>query len=173
MSVNHRPAPQASPKPKVGRPSMPKDYGLKGPRSGSGLIPWQRAERQLAQSRNYWIGTVRPDGRPHAMPVWGLWLDGAFLFSTSRSSQKARNLARNPALVVHLESGDDVVILEGAAEEVVDPAWLGRFVDAYDSKYQVRVDAGDPKNVIYALRVRTAFAWLEADFPGGATRWRF
>ena len=107
------------------------------------------------------------------MPVWGVWLDQNFLFSTSLSSQKGRNLARNPNLVVHLESGDDVVILEGVAEEVTDLDWLARFADAYDAKYQFRPDIHDAKNGTYALRVKTAFAWLEPDFPGGATRWQF
>jgi general stress protein 26 len=173
MPTKKRPNPRTPSKPKSGRPAMPKEYGLKGPRSGSGLIPWKRVQTRMAQARNYWIGTARPGGRPHAMPVWGVWLNETFLFSTSRSSQKARNLAHNPALVVHLESGDDVVILEGAAEAVSDPAWLAQFADAYEAKYQFRPDIQDPKNVTYALRVRTAFAWLEADFPGGATRWRF
>jgi len=173
MPTTKRINPRTTLKPKAGRPAMPKEYGLKGPRSGSGLMPWKRVTVQLAKSHNYWIGTSRPDGRPHAVPVWGLWLDETFLFSTGRSSQKARNLARNPALVVHLESGDDAVILEGVAEEVADPAWLARFADAYDAKYHFRVDTHDPKNVIYAVRVRTAFAWREADFPSGATRWRF
>lgn len=158
---------------KSGRPAMPKEYGLQGPRSGSGLMPWKRVEVQMAQARNYWIVTARPDGRPHAMPVWGVWLNRTFLFSTSRASQKGRNLARNPHLAVHLESGDDVVILEGMAQEVADPDGLVRFADAYEAKYQVRPDTQDEKNAIYALRVKTAFAWLEADFPGGATRWQF
>jgi PPOX class probable F420-dependent enzyme len=151
---------------------MPKEYGIKGPKSGSGLLPWKRVVEQMAQARNYWIGTVRPDGRPHVMPVWGIWLNDTFLFSTSRSSQKARNLSRNPRLVVHLESGDDVVILEGAAEEITDPVLLAQFAEAYQGKYQFRPDIQDTKNVTYALRVLVAFSWLEADFPGGATRWQ-
>lgn len=54
------------------------------------------------------------------MPVWGIWLGGAVYFGTDRRSRKAKNLAANPSLVIHLESGDDAVILEGAAEEVDD-----------------------------------------------------
>jgi PPOX class probable F420-dependent enzyme len=152
---------------------MPKEYGIKGLKSGSGLLPWKCVVEQMAQARNYWIGTVRPDGRPHVMPVWGIWLNETFLFSTSRGSQKARNLSRNPRLVVHLESGDDVVILEGTAEEITDPVLLEQFAEAYQSKYQFRPGIQDTKNVTYALRVRVAFSWLEADFPGGATRWQF
>jgi PPOX class probable F420-dependent enzyme len=160
-------------KPRAGRPKMPKSYGLKGPRSGSGLMPWAQAVAQLAAARNYWITTVRGDGRPHAMPVWGVWLGEALLFSTGRASQKGRNLARDPRVGVHLESGDEVVILEGVAEELTEPARLAQFAEAYDAKYHFRPDISDPENVTYAVRPQVALGWLETDFPGGATRWKF
>jgi PPOX class probable F420-dependent enzyme len=152
---------------------MPTGYGLKGPRSGSGLLPWSHAAAQLAEARNYWVGTVRADGRPHAMPVWGVWHDGWLLFSTSRASQKGRNLARDPRVVVHLESGDEVVILEGVAEELTDMDRLTQFAEVYDAKYHFRPDIRDRTNVTYAVRPQVAFGWLEKDFPGGATRWIF
>jgi PPOX class probable F420-dependent enzyme len=161
------------PKPKASRPAMPKEYRIKGARIGSGLRSWKEVVEQLAKARNYWIVTVRADGHPHAMPVWGIWNKGIFLFSTSRRSQKGRNLSRNPQLVVHLESGDNVVILEGAAEEVTDPVRLDAYVTAYGEKYQSEPDISDKKNVTYALRIQTAFSWLEKDFVGGATRWQF
>lgn len=163
----------ARPEPEAGRPEMPEGYGIRDAASGSGLMPWDKVSERMESARNYWIGTTRPDGRPHAMPVWGLWLDGTFYFSTDRGARKARNLAANPHIAVHLESGDDVVILEGVADDVSDPALLARFADAYDAKYQFRPDTSDPAQVVYALRPSVAFAWLESDFPGGATRWTF
>ena len=99
--------------PQAARPDMP-DYGISA--DADGLLPWQHVSEQMAAARNYWIGTVRPDGRPHATPVWGVWVDETFYFGMGPRSVKARNLAANPALVVHLESGDDVVVLEGVAE---------------------------------------------------------
>jgi len=152
---------------------MPGSYGLQPPEGGSGLISWDRACEHLRQAHNYWVATTRPDGRPHVMPVWGLWLEDAFWFSTGLYSRKARNLSRNANVVVHLESGDDVVILEGIAEEATDPARLARFAEAYALKYNFRPDVNDPQNGIYAVRPSKAFAWLEKDFPGGATRWQF
>jgi hypothetical protein len=160
-------------KPKAGRPIMPKGYGIKGPKSGSGLIAWETIAQKIAASRSYWIGTTRPDGRPHAMPVWGVWIEDTFLFSTSRESRKARNLAKQPYLNVHLESGDDVVIFEGLAYEPTDPALLAKFADAYEAKYVFRPGTDDPGSPIYAMRPQVALAWLESDFPGGATRWKF
>jgi len=99
----------------VGLPQVPPLYGMKSPHK---FLPFTHAEDRLTKSRNYWICTTRPDGRPHSIPVWGFWLEGALYFGTARSTRKARNLAHNPAISVHLESGDDVVILEGIAQEV-------------------------------------------------------
>lgn len=151
---------------------MPKTYGACGD-SRKGFLAWSEVSRRLARAHNYWVGTTRPGGRPHAMPVWGLWLDEAFYFSTDRGSRKGRNLTANPALVVHLESGDDVVILEGVAREVTDRSELKRMDDAYHAKYGMRV-LGMPGDVgFYSLRPRVALAWRERDFPSSATRWVF
>jgi hypothetical protein len=107
------------------------------------------------------------------MPVWGVWLGTTLVFSTGRASQKGRNLARDPRVAIHLESGDEVVILEGVAEELTDEDGLTQFIEAYDAKYRFRPDIHDQGNVIYSVRPQVAFGWLEADFPGGATRWQF
>ena len=166
--------PSPNPQPsRTDRPVMPGTYGLQPPEGGSGLMKWDRAREQLRQAHNYWVATTRPDGRPHVMPVWGLWFDDAFWFSTDRRSRKARNLSQNAHVAVHLESGDDAVIVEGVVEEVTNPARLAQFVEAYAAKYDVRPDPNDPQNVYYAVRPQTAFAWFEKDFPNGATRWQF
>ena len=70
------------------------------------------------------LGTTRADGRPHAKPVWGIWMDGAAIFSTSARSLSARNIARDAEAVIHLESGDRVAILEGRVERPSDPGLL-------------------------------------------------
>lgn len=159
--------------PTTGRPAMPRGYGIQDAASGSGLIPWSRAGDRMTGARTYWIATTRPDGRPHAMPVWGLWLDQRFYFATDRGSRKARNIAANPAVVVHLESGDDVALIEGVAEEVRDDARHTAFDEAYLAKYGVRM-ADVPGDVsVWAVTPRVAFAWQERDFPGSATRWVF
>jgi PPOX class probable F420-dependent enzyme len=149
---------------------MPKTYGLAGRRAA--MLPWTWARRRLARAHNYWLATTRPDGRPHAMPIWGVWLDERFLFSTARRSRKGRNLRRRPNAVVHLESGDQTVILEGLVREVRDPALLERYATAYHAKYRYRPEADDRANVTYALVARLGFAWRERDFPKSATRWR-
>src|SRR5215813_698320 len=112
------------------RPHMP-GYGILDAHDGEGLLPWEWALERLTVSHNYLLSTTRPDGRPHVMPVWGLWLEGAFYFGTDRRSRKSRNLTENPAIAVHLESGDDVVILEGRAAEVQDAALVSAIDKAY------------------------------------------
>lgn len=111
------------------RPRFPKAYGV--PESEDGLLPWSWAEERLAASRNYWVSTTSRDGAPHAMPVWGIWLDGAVVFSTSAESRKGRNLAHDPRVAVHLESGDELVVAEGEVEEI---AIDERLADAYEAK---------------------------------------
>src|SRR5207302_3547572 len=86
-----------SQRPKASRPQAP-GYGF--PHGNKGLLPWSWAEQLLKKSHNYWITTVKPDGSPHTMVVWGLWQEERLLFSTGSKSQKARNLARNKKCVV-------------------------------------------------------------------------
>jgi Pyridoxamine 5'-phosphate oxidase len=97
--------PTAAPPVLYGAPAPPGD-----------LLPWSWAEQRLVAARTYWIATTRPDGRPHCRPVWGVWLADGFWFSTG--SLARHNLAANPQITVHLESGDQVVIVEGVAAAV-------------------------------------------------------
>jgi general stress protein 26 len=155
----------------AGLPHVPPMYRLK-PRKQ--YLPFSHAETRLAQSKNYWICTARPDGRPHSIPVWGFFIDGAFYFGTSRSSRKARNLSANAAVSVHLDSGDDVVILEGAAVEVAlsDKSTFKKVDGASRTKYKMPLMVV-PETVLYCVRPRVVLAWTENDFPNNATRWQF
>src|SRR5438445_6307076 len=100
---------------KTPRASRPQAAGYGFPENTKGLLAWSWAEQRLKKSHNYWITTVKPDGSPHTMVVWGLWIDGQFLFSTGSKSRKARNLAKNPNCVVSTEDAHEAVIVEGTA----------------------------------------------------------
>ncbi len=147
-----------------GRPEMPESYGV--PKGEEGLLPWGHVGERMAAARNYWLWTVKPNGSPHSVPVWGVWVEETFHFGGGRSTRKARNLAANPNVVAHPESGEDVVIIEGVAEEVTDPPLQERIDDAYEAKYGIR--HGTP---VWALRPRVVHAWSR--FPEDATRWVF
>ncbi len=161
----------SDPIPARDRPSMPDGYGIA--RGEEGMLDWDRTVERLVAARNYWVASARPDGRPHVAPVWGLWLDGAFYFSTDPSSRKGRNIAARPQVAVHLESGDDVVILEGTAERVADADTLARFAAAYTPKYGFTPDPSQPEQGVYRLRLWRAFAWREQEFLTTPTRWLF
>lgn len=150
--------------PRASRPHTQADYGI--PSDAADLLPWSFVTDRLAEARNYWLATVRPDGRPHTMPVWGVWVAGTLYFGGGRETIKARNLARNPAVAVHLEDAEEVVIIEGTAEEVLDETLQGRIDDAYEAKYGIR--HGTP---VWGVRMRKVFAWQA--YPITATRWEF
>ena len=84
---------------------MPKGYGIS--KDTKGLLAWNGINERLSKARNYWVGTTRPDGRPHIMPVWGVWIDRNFYFGTERNSRKSRNLLNNPAVIaMHMHELD-------------------------------------------------------------------
>lgn len=150
---------------------MPKGYSIR--KDKQGLLPWTSVAAKLAAAHNYWVASTRPDGRPHVMPVWGVWMDGIVFFGTDRGSRKGRNIAANPSVTVHLESGDDVVILEGHASEVRDAATREAIDAAYLKKYGMRLSDAPGDTFVVAVRPHAAFAWREKDFPESATRWLF
>jgi PPOX class probable F420-dependent enzyme len=154
--------------PQAGRPEMP-GYGIaEGP---EGALPWSWAEQRLANSRNYFIGTTRPDGRPHAMPVWAVWLSGILWFSTARTSVKARNLAANPHVTVCTDRAEEAVILEGRAQIEDDQTALEPVWAAYYAKYDWDVSGES----LFAVHPHKVFAFIESpdEFEQSATRWIF
>jgi general stress protein 26 len=154
----------------AGRPHMPMGYGIST--DNEGLISWSWVDEQITKSRNYWICTTYPDGRPHVTPVWAVWIEGVLYFSCDGESRKARNIARNPQIAVHLESGDEVVILEGVAEKFTDKALIKHFSDVYVAKYPPHRPDDIPTGVNFVFKPQAVLAWLERDFPKTATRWQ-
>ncbi|HEX6597605.1 MAG TPA: pyridoxamine 5'-phosphate oxidase family protein, partial [Acidimicrobiales bacterium] len=85
--------------PRAERPYMP-DYGVDTPEWRP--LPWSWAAERLVAARNIWVVTASAEGRPHALPVWGVWDEGdhRFGFSCGPRSRKARNLAANPQAAI-------------------------------------------------------------------------
>jgi nitroimidazol reductase NimA-like FMN-containing flavoprotein (pyridoxamine 5'-phosphate oxidase superfamily) len=155
--------------PEPSRPVLPKVYGI--PEDMTGSVSWDWAKERLTNSHNYLITTVRPNGRPHTMIVWGIWLDDAYYFSTGATTRKAKNLATNPHCVVCNENVAEAVIVEGQAHqldvaEIPEPAF-----DLYFKKYGWKLD---PKmGPVFKVSPNVVFAMPEKLFPAGATRWLF
>jgi PPOX class probable F420-dependent enzyme len=161
--------------PTADRPFMP-GYGILPAEAGSGLLPWTEAERRLTVSHDYWCATVCPDGRPHVMPVWGVWDDGRLWFSSGLRSRKARNLAADPRCTLTTDDARDPVVLEGVAERLTDAGRIAAFVDTVNAKYDAGLtpDFQDPAvNGTFAVTPVRAFALSGGDFTGSPTRWTF
>lgn len=150
-------------------------YGL--PTGSKGLLKWSWAAQRLKKSHNYWITTVKPNGAPHTMVVWGLWQDGRFLFSTGSQSRKARNLAQNKNCVVCTELASEAVIVEGTAE-IAGASARRKFLSVYERKYnfdmkEMKEDILSMKEPIFAVRPRVVFGLWEKYFQSKTTRWTF
>jgi PPOX class probable F420-dependent enzyme len=159
--------------PEPSRPHMP-GYGTKGPTEGRGLLPWSWAEERLAKSHDYWVATVRPDGRPHLMPVWAVWVDGALWFSSSLGSSKARNIAADPRCSIATDNAWEPVVIEGVASVVTDHDALARYIGLENEKYETdySVDLLDPSaNALFRVAPSWVFSLTEDDFEGSPTRW--
>ena len=170
--------------------------GVIDPRYGDASAtppPWAAIERLLTDAQLYWIITVRADGRPHAVPLVGVWQDGAFAFCTGPDEQKHRNLDANPHVAVTTgstgangwDNGKDVVV-EGTAVRVTDPealeglaaAWFAKYGE--DWKFEVRGeeffelsssgDGGEGGAWVYRVTTEKVLVFGDAH---GQTRYRF
>lgn len=161
--------------PHAGRPFMP-GYGVLPADGGTGLLPWEWAEERLRSSRNYWVVSLWPDGRPHLMPVWGVWDREHLWFSSGLRSRKARNLLADHRCVVAVESATDPLVLEGTAEVEAGGDVLARILDLINAKYSAGLSTEfmDPGvNATFRVRLGWAFGLIGDDFTGSPTRWVF
>jgi len=161
-------------RPTVSRPHIP-GYGI--PDHADGLLNWQHVVDRLSGARNYWVDTADHNGVVHTTPIWGGVVDGTLYIEGGPTTRRGRNIAENPNVAVHLENGEDVVIIEGTAEHVSPPSpeLAQRLVEAIEAKYgssgyhpsaEQWNDGG-----LYVIRPRKAFAWT--NFPADTTRFEF
>ena len=133
--------------PVPGRPHIP-DYGV--PEGPDGMLPWTYVTDRLVKAMMYWVATAGPKGEPHAVPYWGAFVDDVLYFETAPTTKGGRNLRFNPAVVIHLISGEQVVIVEGLARTAVPGATLlAKLQDAYRPKYEGYFPPSADKTVIW------------------------
>jgi len=155
------------------RPYMP-GYGTLPASAGTGLLTWAWAQERLAGSHDYWLATASPDGGPHLMPVWAVWLDGGLWFSSSNASRKARNLRADGRCSLATDNAAQPVVMAGVAQAVTDPARLRLMLDAENAKYgtDYAIDMLDPAdNTCFLVRPTWVFGLDTDDFTGSPTRW--
>ncbi|MCB9389480.1 MAG: pyridoxamine 5'-phosphate oxidase family protein [Acidimicrobiia bacterium] len=169
-------------KPRVERPQMAAydvpDDDLEG------TLPWEWGQSRLVDNRNYWVVTANAAGRPHSMPVWGVWLtaDDTFWFSCAPSARKARNLAENPRCTVTIDDTVECVSVEGTgrfvdtstpdADRMIN-AWIAKYGDGTSTPDQMREFLAS--NTVIEVRPERAFGLIERpeDFSLRATRWNW
>jgi nitroimidazol reductase NimA-like FMN-containing flavoprotein (pyridoxamine 5'-phosphate oxidase superfamily) len=147
--------------------SFPPEYG-----TPEEVLAWEPVRDRLEEAPHYWLATVRPDGRPHVMPLDGLWIDDRWFFGGSPSTVKHRNLLENPNVTLHLDDADRAVIVEGACGVIQpDEAFAGELSRRSKEKYGY----GPPPSVymggVWRLTPRRVLAWQQ--FPRDATRFVF
>ena len=159
--------------PKITRPTFPPGY-VDNPTSE---VSWDYITQQLIKAKNYWLCSMYPDGRPHVIPRWAVFVGGKIYYDGSPQTRHARNIMENPHVSLHLESGEQVVILEGTAKPVEKPSpELGqKLAQAYQAKYATHGYAPEPdqwdEGGLYVFMIQKAIAWT--DFLTDPTKFVF
>ena len=147
--------------PKVTRPLFPPGY-VDHP---TGEVPWEYVAEQLTVAMNYWLCSTRPDGRPHVVPRWAVYLDGRIYYDGSPETRHAQNIARNPHVAVHLEDGEKAIILEGTSAPAGKPeaSLARRLSEAYKRKYAASGYSPEPdqwdEGGLFVFTPRQCIAW--------------
>jgi hypothetical protein len=165
--------------PRVERPDMAA-YGV--PDTLEGALPWSWAQERLVRSRNFWLVTASATARPHALPVWGIWIadEETFVFSCAASSRKFRNLTANPQLVVTVDDTVECVSVEATATQCDSASPATRnYAEQYGAKYEPDAQKRAQlveffcENAVWLATPIRAFGIIEreAEFGPCATRW--
>lgn len=137
------------------------------------IIPWAIPRERLERAASYWLATCGAGGVPHVRPVWGIWYGRSLYFTGVPTAKWARNLAANARASIHLESADDVLVLDGTVSDVprIADAALARFITStWETKYR-RLVPDPATDGMYVFQAATARGW--SVFPHDATRWVF
>lgn len=91
-------------------------------------------QQRLETAATIWLATVRPNGSPHLVPIWFVWLDQKAFICTGRNSVKARNIAANPHVAFSLEDGSNPLVIQGQAKflDIIPPTVAEAFQKKYD-----------------------------------------
>lgn len=152
-----------NPIPQPDRPYIP-GYGIAT--DTDNLITWETVRDWMTNPKNYWVSTTRKNRNPHAVPVWGIWKDDIFYFGGG-PTQKTKNMEHNPNVVVHTESGTNMVIIEGIVKKLPE-TWQTQIDDAYEVKYNLRHGP-----TVLWVKMKKVLAWSGLDYANTPTRWRF
>jgi hypothetical protein len=135
-------------------------------------LAWSWVDGELEAAPTYWVaaGTT---AYPAARPVWGVWRD-AVLHLSIGSPTIRRALDADPRVTVHLESGTDVVIVEGTSTAAPTASGIVR---AYDAKYDWSYDTQEYGDLVRVapsvVKAWRAAGWAGRDSFTHVGRWTF
>jgi len=144
---------------------------------GAREMAWRHIAARLASARNYWLGTTAAGGAPHAAPVWGVVVDEQFYAYSERRTAKAKNIERDPRVVVHLESAEHVLIVHGQMIDEGRPSDVPDVVHALSVKYDAPGDdqylpsVDEDFDVLYRLQAERALLWELSGYEASQRRW--
>ena len=144
------------------RPHIP-GYGISEEKEG--MVDWDTVNQWMNDSKNYWLGTTRPNYKPHSRPIWGIWLDNFFYFGGGSSTKTVRNLAERNHISVHTESAENAVIIEGYTENFDDEE-LNKVLG---KKYEERYGILRPPPC-WRVIPEVVFAWSMEDYSNTPTK---
>lgn len=146
---------------------FPEGYG-----TATTTLPWDLVRAALETAERYWVATTREDGRPHVVPVDGIWLDDLWYYGGSPEAVHQQTVHANPQVVMHLEDAKKAVIVEGQVHLTKPSKPLAeRLVAASKTKYGYAPSVGEYRKGVMTLFPSRAFAWTT--FPKDATRFGF
>jgi len=158
---------------KISRPKLPKGYAD----NPASYVDWEWVTEQLTYAENYWLSSVRPDGRPHVVPRWGAFIDNKFYYDGSPETRHAQNIMKNPNVTLHLENGYKVVIMEGTSKPAgkPEPEFAKRLAEAITKKYASQGFSPEPdqwdEGGLYVFTPSQCLAWTS--FYENPTKFKF
>jgi hypothetical protein len=146
---------------------LPSGYG-----KATRQLAWSDVRAEIERAERYWIATTRPDGRPHVVPVDGIWLDDLWYYGGSEEAIHVQTVAANPNVVMHLEDAMKAVIVEGEVRQTKPTEPIAkRLAAASRTKYGYAPAVSDYQKGVPTLFPSRVLAWTA--FPEDVTRFRF
>jgi len=147
--------------PSISRPTFPKGYAD----NPASFVDWEWVAEQMTVAENYWLSSVRPDGRPHVVPRWGTFLDNKLYYDGSPETRHSKNIMKNQNVSLHLESGYKVVIMEGISTPAEKPSleFARQLAESITKKYSSQGYSPEPtqwdEGGLYVFTPHQCLAW--------------
>jgi hypothetical protein len=152
----------------IGEPlRLPPEYG-----TPAKTLAWADVEARLEAATQMWLTTVRPDRRPHSVPIDVLWLEREAWFGGSAETVKHRNLLADGRATLHLPDAAAAVVVEGGCDLIVpEGEAVDRLIAASEKKYGYAPPADAYAGGVWRLQPSKVMAWTSLSVD--ATRFRF